>query len=205
WPLSNSRDPVSRRRSASRRRPRGGPRVCLAESASAAASRRTTAANPTVDTRLLELDNGSGWEEPPESLFTKELRRRGMTPTSLLEDGERRALGQGQREMEAKEDSGGGGGKERGSRNGVASVGLERGMTRPRERSMSVNSEGLEVGIRRHLFLSSAIQIALSVFCWHAFFLQCFVHMMQPSWQPHRLHSSIPYSLLEDEKLPHCL
>ncbi|RRT49344.1 hypothetical protein B296_00027291, partial [Ensete ventricosum] len=187
WPLSNSRDPVSRRR------PRGGPRICLAESASAAASRRTTAANPTVDTRLLELDNGSGWEEPPESLFTKELRRRGMTPTSLLEDGERRALGQGQREMEAEEDSGsGGGGKERGSRNGVASVGLEKGMTRPRERSMSVNSEGLEVGIRRHLFpqLCNPNRIC---------FGPSFVHMMQASWQPHRLHSSIPYALLEDE------
>ncbi|CAL9063859.1 unnamed protein product [Musa banksii] len=102
--------------------------------------------------------DGSGWEEPPESLFMKELRRRGMTPTSLLEDSERGALGRGQREMEAKEDSGNGGGgrRERGSRNGVASVELEKGMTRPRERFMSVNSEGLEVGIRRHLFLCSA-------------------------------------------------
>lgn len=86
----------------------------------------------------------------------KELRRRGMTPTSLLEDGERGALGRGQREMEAKEDSGNGGRRGRGSRNGVASVELEKGMTRPRERFMSVNSEGFEVGIRRHLFLCSA-------------------------------------------------
>lgn len=88
----------------------------------------------------------------------KELRRRGMTPTSLLEDSERGARGRGQREMEAKEDSGNGGGgrRERGSRNGVASVELEKGMTRPRERFMSVNSEGFEIGIRRHLFLCSA-------------------------------------------------
>ncbi|KAJ8497951.1 hypothetical protein OPV22_008503 [Ensete ventricosum] len=146
--------------------------------------------------------DGSGWEEPPESLFTKELRRRGMTPTSLLEDGERRALGQGQREMEAKEDSGGGGGKERGSRNGVASVGLERGMTRPRERSMSVNSEGLEGLLPRAKLL---LRIGGTVFLGFWPLILCFVHMMQPSWQPHRLHSSIPYSLLEDEKLPHCL
>ncbi|CAL9072217.1 unnamed protein product [Musa textilis] len=118
----------------------------------------------------LPEDNGGepdAWEEPPESLFMKELRRRGMTPTSLLEDGERGALGQGQREMEAKEDSGNGGGgrRERGGRNGVASVELEKAMTRPRERFMSVNSEGFEVGIRRHLFLSSAVQIALSSNC----------------------------------------
>ncbi|XP_064990658.1 uncharacterized protein LOC135628121 isoform X2 [Musa acuminata AAA Group] len=93
--------------------------------------------------------DGSGWEEPPESLFMKELRRRGMTPTSLLEDSERGARGRGQREMEAKEDSGNGGGgrRERGSRNGVASVELEKGMTRPKELFMSVNSEGLELSL----------------------------------------------------------
>ncbi|XLS82081.1 hypothetical protein HN51_047912 [Arachis hypogaea] len=36
-------------------------------------------ANAAIDTEF------SG-EEPPESLFMKELKRRGMTPTSLLED-----------------------------------------------------------------------------------------------------------------------
>ncbi|CAL9147051.1 unnamed protein product [Musa hybrid cultivar] len=124
--------------------------------------------------------DGSGWEEPPESLFMKELRRRGMTPTSLLEDSERGARGRGQREMEAKEDSGNGGGgrRERGSRNGVASVELEKGMTRPKELFMSVNSEGLECS--GPSFMHDASKLAAS----------------PPPYID-------PYSFLEDEKLPH--
>ncbi|URD74748.1 hypothetical protein MUK42_09879 [Musa troglodytarum] len=167
----------------------------------------------------LPEDNGGepdAWEEPPESLFMKELRRRGMTPTSLLEDGERGALGQGQREMEAKEDSGNGGGgrRERGGRNGVASVELEKAMTRPRERFMSVNSEGFEGLLPRAKLLLTIggtfflgfwplILVTAGVFAaLYTCFGPSFVHdasKLAASPPPY----IDPYSLLEDEKLPH--
>lgn len=74
--------------------------------------------------------------EPPESLFMKELRRRGITPTSLLEESNRSTI-----EEEITED-----GVDRlySKRNAVA-TGSDKSLTNQREQSMALNSEGLEV------------------------------------------------------------
>lgn len=71
-------------------------------------------------------------EEAPESLFARELRRRGMAP--------------GAAPAEAKEAEEGGG-AEAGRKRGVAAAAFERGAAADgqRERSMALNSEGLEV------------------------------------------------------------
>lgn len=83
-------------------------------------------------------------EEPPESLFMKELKRRGMTPTSLLEDTKRSDYGldDGMREE----------GSAYSQRNAISTE-VEKGIANQRERSMMLNSEGLEV---THLFSLAA-------------------------------------------------
>lgn len=74
-------------------------------------------------------------EEKPESLFMKELKRRGMTQRSLLEE----------REAEVEEE-GGVGERGRGKRrNGVAEADFSKAVLNQREKSMALNSEGLEV------------------------------------------------------------
>ena len=78
-------------------------------------------------------------EEPPESLFMKELRRRGMTPTSLLEEKNKDAV---REEIKFREEDGGWGYSRR---NGIT-TGAETNLTGQREKSMALNSEGLEVG-----------------------------------------------------------
>lgn len=76
-------------------------------------------------------------EEPPESLFMKELRRRGMTPTSLLEDTNTSDYGIND-ETTRKE------GRAFSQRNAVSTE-VEKSLSDQRERSMKLNSEGLEV------------------------------------------------------------
>lgn len=66
----------------------------------------------------------------------KELRRRGITPTSLLEESNRNNI-----EEEIIED---GGDRMFSKRNAVA-TGSDKSMTNQREQSMALNSEGLEV------------------------------------------------------------
>jgi len=75
-------------------------------------------------------------EEPPESLFMKELRRRGITPTSLLEETNRSAI-----DEETKEQGGG----NRSSKRNTVATGIDRSFANQREQSMALNSEGLEV------------------------------------------------------------
>ncbi|XP_048426779.1 uncharacterized protein LOC125470976 isoform X1 [Pyrus x bretschneideri] len=82
-----------------------------------------------------ESDSKSNGEEPPESLFMKELRRRGMNPTSLLEGKERTEYGMNE-EMR-NEDRG------FSARNAVSTE-IEKSLANQRERSMQLNSEGLE-------------------------------------------------------------
>lgn len=89
--------------------------------------------------RVEEGENESSAEEPPESLFMKELKRRGMTPTSLLEDSNRTLYGPGENEIKVKEDGG-----SISKRNGVVSADYEKSLANQRERSMALNSEGLE-------------------------------------------------------------
>lgn len=85
---------------------------------------------------LLSLGCYVSGEEPPESLFMKELRRRGMSPTSLLEEAERTE--HGINDERGKEDRG------FSSRNAVSTE-VEKSLANQRERSMQLNSEGLEV------------------------------------------------------------
>ncbi|KAK8923506.1 hypothetical protein KSP39_PZI019874 [Platanthera zijinensis] len=92
---------------------------------------------------LTESFHGEG-EEPPESLFMKELKRRGVNPSSLLEDAEGASSRSGLEDVAAEEEKDGG---ERGrsKRNGVASAEYEKSASRQRELSMALNSEGIEV------------------------------------------------------------
>ncbi|XVE93540.1 hypothetical protein REPUB_Repub01dG0203400 [Reevesia pubescens] len=84
-----------------------------------------------------ERDNKSNGEEPPESLFMKELKRRGMTPTSLLEDAKKTNYGLDE-EMKVGEEVGSF------SKRNVVSTEFEKSLSNQRERSMELNSEGLE-------------------------------------------------------------
>ncbi|XP_042061521.1 uncharacterized protein LOC121805647 isoform X2 [Salvia splendens] len=90
-----------------------------------------------VTCKVEDGDKQSNGEEPPESLFTKELRRRGMTPTSLLEEKNKDSV---REEIKFREEDGGWGYSRR---NGIT-TGAETNLTGQREKSMALNSEGLE-------------------------------------------------------------
>lgn len=77
-------------------------------------------------------------EEPPESLFMKELKRRGMTPTSLLEDTNRGSNGVEDEIKLGEEDRGF-------SKRNAVSTEFDQSLSNQRKRSMSLSSEGLEV------------------------------------------------------------
>ncbi|CAN6459387.1 unnamed protein product [Victoria cruziana] len=99
--------------------------------------------------RLKNGDDESKNEEPPESLFMKELRRRGMSPTSLLEEDGRTSYGAIGDEDTMKEKRGDF------SRRSAVSTDYEKSLTEQRQRSMALNSEGLEWGSEActvHLF-----------------------------------------------------
>ncbi|XP_019422814.1 PREDICTED: uncharacterized protein LOC109332322 isoform X3 [Lupinus angustifolius] len=132
--------------------------------------------------------NQNNEEEPPESLFMKELKRRGMTPTSVLEE-ERRFP----------------------NRNSVQ-TNIERSLDNQRERSMALNSEGLEGLIPRArllltlggtFFLAFWPFILLTVASFSAlyfYFGPIFIH------DGSNMHISPPqyvdpYELLEDERI----
>ncbi|MCL7045361.1 hypothetical protein MKW94_012418 [Papaver nudicaule] len=77
-------------------------------------------------------------EEPTESLFMKELRRRGMKPTSLIEESAKKSLYEAVEETTQKED-------ERGFLKSSVSTDFEIGrLANQRQTSMALNSEGLE-------------------------------------------------------------
>lgn len=88
-------------------------------------------------------------EEPPESLFMKELKRRGMTPTSLLEDSSRTDSGLDDKTKLKEEDIGF-------SRRNTVSTEIDKSLADQRERSMALNSEGLEVASLLFLITSYA-------------------------------------------------
>ncbi|XP_054786974.1 uncharacterized protein LOC129293187 [Prosopis cineraria] len=150
-----------------------------------------------------DTDNQNNGEEPPESLFMKELKRRGMTPTSLLEDFKQGGVDE---EMNMN-------GEDRGfpKRNAV-STNVERSLDNQRERSMALNSEGLEGLIPRAklllslggtFFLAFWPLILITIVAFSALYLYfgpSFVHdasKMPPS-PPQYVD---PYALLEDERI----
>ncbi|XP_020528124.1 uncharacterized protein LOC18442475 isoform X3 [Amborella trichopoda] len=122
----------------------------------------------TVRCKLSEDNSDSNGEEPPESLFMKELRKRGLTPTSLLEDSENSSYGPGVDDMKVKE-------KNVSLRNRLTSTEIDKSLANQRERSIALNSEGLE------------------------YFGPSFVHDATKTPVPPPYVD--PYKLLEDERL----
>ncbi|XP_057464905.1 uncharacterized protein LOC130754681 isoform X2 [Actinidia eriantha] len=88
-----------------------------------------------ISSKLQEGDNQTNGEEPPESLFMKELRKRGMNPTSLLEESKKGVYADD--ETKLKEEGGY-------SKRNALTTDYEKSLSDQRERSMALNSEGLE-------------------------------------------------------------
>lgn len=88
----------------------------------------------------------SSGEEPPESLFMKELKKRGITPTSLLEDTNNGDFRLGGEMTGENRDF---------SRRSAVSTEVNKSLSNQRERSMQLNSEGLEVNFLRILLESN--------------------------------------------------
>ncbi|CAA7404282.1 unnamed protein product [Spirodela intermedia] len=146
----------------------------------------------------------------------KELKRRGMTPTSLLEDSStgRTPYPGLMEEMDLVEEEPQRADSGRGSvkRKGVMSADYEKGLLNQRERSMALNSEGLEGLIPRAkllltiggtFFLGFGPLILVTVAFFSAlyfFFGTSFVH------DASRLHITPPsyvdpYALLDDDRI----
>ncbi|KAI0493319.1 hypothetical protein KFK09_027596 [Dendrobium nobile] len=163
-----------------------------------------------VHSRLEKGNGDSNGEEPPESLFMKELKRRGVTPSSLLEDTERAFYRQGQEDVAAEEENGGRRGWSK--RNGVASAEYKKRASGQRELSMSLNSEGIEglfprakllltIGGTFFLGFWPLILITVSAFAaLYFYFGPTFVHdasKISASPPPY----IEPYELLKDERI----
>lgn len=135
----------------------------------------------------------------------KELKRRGMNPTSLLEDYKQTNYGVDEEAFVNEED--------RGSPNRkVVSTNVERGLENQRERSMALNSEGLEGLVPRAkllltlggtFFLAFGPLILITVAFFSAlyfYFGPSFVHDgSKMSLSPPQYVD--PYALLEDERI----
>ncbi|PIA55147.1 hypothetical protein AQUCO_00800106v1 [Aquilegia coerulea] len=83
-----------------------------------------------------EGENKSNGEEPPESLFMKELKKRGMTSSSLLED--KKSNVYEPEELKINEED------RIFSRRSAVSTNIEKDLSNQRERSMQLNSEGFD-------------------------------------------------------------
>lgn len=150
-------------------------------------------------------ENQSKGEEPPESLFMKELKRRGMNPTSLVEDS-KRTIYEVEEGVKFKEEDGGF------SMRNAVSTDYDKSLSGQRERSMMLNSEGLEGLIPRAKVLLTIggtfffgfgplILITIALFCaLYLYFGPTFVHDGNDT--PISLPQYIdPYQLLEDERI----
>ncbi|XP_073127718.1 uncharacterized protein [Henckelia pumila] len=151
-------------------------------------------------------DDQNKGEEPPESLFMKELKRRGMNSSSLLEEKNRST--DRDEEIKFREEDGGWSYKRR---NGVTTDD-ERSISNQREKSMAINSEGLEGLIPRAKLLLTLggtfflafwplILATIAFFCaLYLYFGPEFVHdgsktsMAPPPYVD-------PYELLEEERM----
>ncbi|KAJ8460656.1 hypothetical protein OPV22_033582 [Ensete ventricosum] len=154
--------------------------------------------------RLREDGGESNGEERPESLFMKELKRRGINPTSLLEEGDG---GGSIGSMESEEESRGGRDERIGrtKRNGVASAEPDMAVSNQRERSMSLNSEGLEgliprakllltiggtffLGFWPLILITVGLFLALYIFLGPSFVHDASKFQQQKQIQPSQLH-----------------
>ncbi|KAJ6716457.1 F2J10.10 PROTEIN [Salix koriyanagi] len=152
-----------------------------------------------------EDNNQRNGEEPTESLFMKELKRRGMNPTSLLEETNRGNYGVEDEMKIGEEDRGF-------SKRNSVSTELDKSLSNQRERSMALNSEGLEGLIPRAKLLLTLggtfflgfwplILITVALFsCLYFYFGPSFVHDgSNASISPPPYID--PYELLEDERI----
>lgn len=155
-----------------------------------------------VSCKAQQGEGKSNGEEPPESLFMKELRKRGMTPTSLLEDRKKSVY---EAEEELKDD------KVLSNRSAVT-TGIEKELSNQRERSLALNSEGLEGLIPRakllltlggtfFLAFGPLILVTTALFsALYIYFGPSFVHdgsKMSVAPPPY----IDPYTLLEEERI----
>ncbi|KAJ9175075.1 hypothetical protein P3X46_013657 [Hevea brasiliensis] len=158
-----------------------------------------------VSCSVQEGDNQSNDEEPPESLFMKELKRRGMTPTSLLEDTNRGSYGVEDEIKLGEEDRGF-------PKRNVVSTEFDQSLSNQRERSMALNSEGLEGLIpRAKLLLTIGGTFFLGF--WPLILLTAtFFSALCIYFGPNFVHDASkttvspppyidPYELLEDERI----
>ncbi|XP_055815995.1 uncharacterized protein LOC129885659 [Solanum dulcamara] len=157
-----------------------------------------------VSCRVQDSENQSNGEEPPESLFMKELRRRGMNPTSLLE--ETKTNIKEDEEKNSMEEDGGF------YRKNALSTDSGGNLTNQREQSMALNSEGLEGLIPRAKLLLTLggtfflafwplILVTIAAFlALYLYFGPSFVHYAtnRPTDPPPYVD---PYVLLEEERL----
>ncbi|KAJ6385562.1 hypothetical protein OIU77_028696 [Salix suchowensis] len=152
-----------------------------------------------------EDNNQRNGEEPTESLFMKELKRRGMNPTSLLEETNRGNYGVEDEMKIGEEDRGF-------SKRNSVSTELDKSLSNQRERSMALNSEGLEGLIPRAKLLLTLggtfflgfwplILITVALFsCLYFYFGPSFIHDgSNASISPPPYID--PYELLEDERI----
>ncbi|KAL4383967.1 hypothetical protein GQ457_15G015310 [Hibiscus cannabinus] len=150
-------------------------------------------------------DKQSNGEEPPESLFMKELKRRGMTPASLLEDAKKGNYGLNEGMKTGEEMA------SFSTRNAV-STDYDKSLSNQRERSMELNSEGLEGLVPRAKLLLTLGGTFFLVF-WplilstiaffsalYLYFGSSFIHdgSTTPVSPPPYID---PYALLEDERI----
>ncbi|EEF40302.1 conserved hypothetical protein [Ricinus communis] len=153
-----------------------------------------------------EGDNQNNAEEAPESLFMKELKRRGMTPTSLLEDSNKGSYGlEDEFKIGQEEDRGF-------FKRKVVSTEFDKSLTNQRETSMALNSEGLEGLIPRAKLLLTIggtfflgfwplILVTVGFFsALYFYFGSTFIHdgSNTPMSPPPYID---PYELLEDERI----
>ena len=145
--------------------------------------------------------NGNG-EEPPESLFMKELKRRGMNPTSLLGDTKKGEFGP---EGDLEEDR-------VFTRKNAVSTEIGDNLSNQREQSMALNSEGIEGLIPRAkllltiggtFFLGFWPLILITVAFFSALYLyfgSAFIHDASKTNTSPPPYVD-PYKLLEDERI----
>ncbi|KAM7482398.1 hypothetical protein LguiB_006981 [Lonicera macranthoides] len=161
----------------------------------------------TVRCKVQEGDSKSNGEEPPESLFMKELKKRGMTPTSLLEESNTSIYSNDEGIWYREEDGGF-------TNRNFVSTNVEKSLSNQRERSMALNSEGLEGLVPRAKLLLTIggsfflgfwqlIFITIALFCaLYLYFGATFVHDGTDPDTPVAPPPYVdPYALLEDERI----
>lgn len=156
-----------------------------------------------VSCRVQDNRTPKDGEEPPESLFTKELKRRGLNPTSLLEASNEKVYEDDTKIKKEDIDL---------ARKNTVSTEFGRSLYYQREQSMVLNSEGIEGLIPRakllltlggtfFLGLWPLILVIIAFFsALYLYFGPTFIHEASTT---HITPSNYidPYALLEEERI----